>query len=112
MAGAEIGDRPVGLGQGGIRSVHRERGGEAGELFGMPVDELGHAVVGDLGELDGLFRRGEELNWRGRQRQDLLVLRELLHNANRMSKSCSIGTPRLRLPMSLSPPAMRSTPSE
>jgi hypothetical protein len=47
----------------------------------MLSHEVGHRVVGDPGQINGVPRRREELNRRRRQRQHLLVAGEPVHHA-------------------------------
>jgi len=48
---AELTDGPIDLGEGGLGVVHRERGHEAGEPVRVAGDDLGHAVIGQPGQL-------------------------------------------------------------
>ena len=64
-----------------VRIVERQRGDESGEALRVTRDELRHAVVRRAGELERLGGGPHDLErWR-RQRQDLLVVLEPIHDA-------------------------------
>ncbi len=77
---AELGHGTLRFDQRGVGRVHRQRGRERDEVLGVLLDQLGHAVVGDPREFDGLLGCGVELDRRRGQREHLLVLGELLHH--------------------------------
>ena len=77
--GAELIDGALGLGERGLDLVHRQRRDESRETVGMLAAKLGHAVIRHLRQLDRLRRRGESLDRRVGQRDDLAIILHLVH---------------------------------
>ncbi len=77
----KLAHRPVQLFGGGLRIVHRERGGEAGEPIWMSRDQLGEFVVGGAGELEGDGRVTELFERRDGERENLAVITEPVDRA-------------------------------
>src|SRR5947208_10684608 len=78
----ELAEGAVHLLEGGGEVIHRQRGDEGGELRGVLLHDLSHAVVRQPGQLGGLLGTSQKLDGGHRQGQDLPVLGEALHHAH------------------------------
>src|SRR5262249_3625518 len=63
-----------------LKVVHRERSREGREAVGVTGDQLGHTVVGYLRKHRGYVRSCHHFNRRRRNRDNLLVVPELVHH--------------------------------
>ena len=77
---AEVVDRAVDLANRGVGIVHRQRGDEPGKALGVSGDDLGHPVVGQLGQLGAHGRAAGDLDRRVRQGQHLHVALVAVHD--------------------------------
>jgi hypothetical protein len=69
---------PLGFADCRLRHIHRQQGRVAGELAGMPGDDLGKAVVGEAGHFRGFFRPKQPIERRQAMREDLGIVLELV----------------------------------
>ncbi len=79
-ASPQVADGAIGFLHGSIGIVERQRGDEARKAVWMTQDQFGHAVVGASRQIDGIGRTRVGFDRRGRDRQDLLIALEQVHD--------------------------------
>ena len=79
-ASAQVAEGAIGFMHGGIGIVERQRGDEAREALWIAQDQFGHAVVGTARQIDGIGRTRVGFDRRGRDREDLLIALEQVHD--------------------------------
>ena len=79
--GAQLGDRALDLAHRRIGIAKRQRGDESRKTIRMLPHELRHPVVGEARQIDAVLPLRVDLDRRRRDRQDLLIVLEAIHDA-------------------------------